>query len=313
MSATARLPVEAVTALDYLRRATDFLAARGVANARLDAEVLLADVLGVDRVGVYLNFDRPLSVAEISGYREAIRRRGRRHPLQHLRGRQEFWSREFVVDARALVPRADTEILLEAALEDARRRERPRILDLGTGSGILAVTLALELPEATVVAVDRSTDALDLARENAARLGARVEFREGDLFAPVASESFDLVASNPPYVARAEIERLEPEVRDHEPRLALDGGHDGLEVIRRIVAEAPSRLVPGGTLLLEIGAGQKGAVAALLRDAGFVAIESRLDLSGIDRTLVARRAGAEATPAETSLPLSPDRGAGDRR
>lgn len=293
MTSPAQTTPESVTALDYLRRATDFLAARGVANARLDAEVLLADVLGVDRVGVYLNFDRPLSEAEISGYREAIRRRGRREPLQHVRGRQEFWSREFLVDPRALVPRADTEVLLEAALEEARGRERPRILDIGTGSGILAVTLALELPEATILAVDRSADALALSRENADRLGARVEFREGDLFAPFPGDPFDVVVSNPPYVPQGEIERLEPEVRDHEPRGALDGGHDGLDLIRRIVADAPARLVPDGALLLEIGAGQKGAVEELLRDAGFVGIGSRRDLSGIVRVVVAR------------LPLSP--------
>jgi release factor glutamine methyltransferase len=294
VSAPARTTPEAVTALDYLRRATDFLAARGVANARLDAEVLLADVLGVDRVGVYLNFDRPLSEAEIAGYREGIRRRGRREPLQHVRGRQEFWSREFVVDGRALVPRADTEILLEAALADARTRERPRILDLGTGSGILAVTLALELPEATVVAVDSAADALAIARENAGRLGARIDFREGDLFAPVGAETFDLIVSNPPYVERAEIERLEPEVRDHDPRGALDGGLDGLDVIRRIAGEAPEHLGPGGALLLEIGAGQKAAVETLVRVAGFAAVEFRLDLSGIDRVIVCHVSPARA-------------------
>ncbi len=295
MSAVAPSPAApaAVTALDYLKRATEFLAARGIANARLDAEVLLADVLGVDRVGVYLNFDRPLSPAEVGGYREVLRRRGKREPLQHVRERQEFYSRDFRCDARALVPRADTETLVEAALEVARALEAPRILELGTGSGILAVTLALELPAATIVATDVSTNALALARENSDRLGAagRIDFRAGDLFAPAGDETFDLVVSNPPYVRAGEIAALEPEVRDFDPHGALDGGADGLDVIRRIAREAPARLAGEGALALEIGIGQLGAVEELLREAGFSAVVSRRDLAGIDRAVVAR-AGA---------------------
>ena len=276
-------------ALDYLRRATEFLRERGVGNPRLDAEVLLADVLGVDRVGVYLNFDRPLSEGEVVRYREGLRRRGRREPLQHIRGRQEFFSRVFTVDRRALVPRPETETLVEAALEELRGRGEARLLDVGTGSGAIAITIALEAPAATVLATDVDADAAALARENAERLGARVDVRVGDLFDDLGDERFDLVVSNPPYVPSGEIDVLDPEVREFDPRRALDGGADGLDVIRRLVAAAPAHLAAGGRLLLEIGAGQANDVAACLREAGFGGIEVRRDLAGRERVVSARR------------------------
>lgn len=282
------------TALGFLRRATDFLRNRGVPNPRLDAEVLLADTLGVDRVGVYLNFDRPLEEREVAAYRDAVRRRGRREPLQHIRGRQEFFSRDFLVDARALVPRPETEILVEEALARLAGMEAPRVLDVGTGSGAIAVTIALERPVARVFATDASAEALELARANATRLGAAVTFACGDLVEPFASAGFDLVVANPPYVPSGEIAGLEPEVRDFDPRPALDGGADGLHSIRRLAAAAPAVLRDGGFLVLEIGAGQRAAGEEILRAAGLATAGVRRDLAGIERVVTGRTGEAAA-------------------
>ncbi|MBI2964525.1 MAG: peptide chain release factor N(5)-glutamine methyltransferase [Deltaproteobacteria bacterium] len=278
-----------------LRWAERHLAARGVASPRLDAELLLADVLGTDRAGLRLGRERPLDRRLADRFVRLVERRGAREPLQYLRGRQEFFSRDFTVDRAVLVPRPETEILVEVALERARRVARPSILDLGTGSGAIAVTLALELPQARIVATEISEPALSAARANAVRLGAaaRVQLRRGDLLAPCAGERFDLVVSNPPYVPSAEIAALEPEVGEWEPRLALDGGPDGLAVHRRIAAEVASAVAPGGEVVIEIGRGQGAAVAAIFAAAGFAAREARRDLAGIERVLVfARAAGA---------------------
>lgn len=275
------------TALDLLRRATQYLAERGVENPRLDGEVLLADVLGVDRVGVYLNFDRALREEEISLYRERIRRRGGREPLQHIRGKQEFFSREFLVSREALIPRAETEAVVEEVLSIPGGVVAARILDVGTGSGAIAVTLALELPEARIFAGDVSPEALAIARENARRLGAleRVELRCGDLLAPFAGERFDIIVSNPPYVRGAEIEALSPEVREFEPRIALDGGADGLAVYRRLAAAVPEALAPGGSLVFEIGVGQRPAIEEIFAAAGLRVVMVRRDLAGIERVI----------------------------
>jgi len=277
--------------LDVLRLATAFLAERGVDNARLDAEVLLADCLGLDRVGVYLHFDRPLGAAERARYRELIRRRGGRVPLQHIRGRQEFFSREFRVDPRVLIPRADTETVVEELLSVAPRQARPRILDVGSGSGAIAVTVALELAAAEVFAGDVSPDAVVVGQENARRHGVeeRIDFRCGDLFAPFAGERFDLVVCNPPYVPSGEIGGLAPEVRDHEPRQALDGGADGLDFYRRLSASVAGALSEGGSCVLEIGAGQREPVERLFAAAGFVESVVRRDLAGIERVLTVTR------------------------
>ncbi len=273
--------------LDLLRRATQYLSEHGVENPRLDAELLLADVLGLDRVGVYLSFDRLLSEAEIALYRESIRRRGQREPLQHIRGKQEFFSREFLVSRETLIPRAETETIVEEVLPILRGISAPRILDVGTGSGALAVTLALELPGARVFGGDVSTEAISIARENARRLGAldRVELRCGDLLAPFTGERFDMIVSNPPYVRSAEIESLAPEVREFEPRIALDGGDDGLDFYRRLAAAAPGALVSDGQLVLEIGFGQRPAVEEILNRSGFRVTEVCPDLGGIERVV----------------------------
>jgi release factor glutamine methyltransferase len=272
-----------------LERASAFLAERGVDNPRLDAEVLLADVLGVERSRLYVDRDRELGDAEWVRFGERIRRRGGREPLQRIRGKQEFFSREFEVDARVLIPRAETETLVDAVLARARRIDAPSILEVGSGSGAIAITLALELADARVFATDVSPAAIDVSRANARRLAAPVEFRCGDLFAPFAGERFDLIVSNPPYVPSGEIAALAPEVRDHEPRAALDGGADGLEVYRRLAASVDEVLRRDGAVAVEIGLGQREAVGALFASAGYRISKTDRDLAGIERVLTIER------------------------
>lgn len=263
-------------------------AERGIGTPRLDAEVLLAHVLGVDRVRLYTHFDQPLEEQELTAYRGLIKRRLAGEPVAYLVGKREFRSLELVVDARVLVPRPDTETVIDVALERLTGAEAPRVLDVGTGSGAIALALKAARPDAQVVAVERDAGAAEVARGNAARLGLEVEVRTGDLLAPVAGDApFQLIASNPPYIPTGELPRLPEEVR-REPRLALDGGADGLEVIRRLVAEAPGRLAAGGALVLEVGAGQAPAVADLLRARGFTDVAVRRDLGGIERVVSGR-------------------------
>ena len=270
------------------------LCAAGVETADLEARVLLERAAGLDRAALLSRGREPLDPAVAERYERLLADRERRIPLSYLTGEREFWSLPLAVDARVLVPRPETETLVEAALE--RLGPSARVADVGTGSGAVAIALATERPGAAIWAVDRSGPALEVARANAAAhgVGERIVFLEGDLAAPLAQleGTLDAVVSNPPYVPSAEIERLEPEVRDHEPRLALDGGEDGLAVIARLVAQAPWPLRPGGWLLLEVGAGQAGAVAALLRDAGaWDPAQTLRDLAGVERVVAARRRG----------------------
>lgn len=272
--------------LEVLRGAESYLAARGVEHPRLNAEHLLAAALGLKRMELYLQFDRPLGEAERAPLREAVRRRGAREPLQHVLGTAEFHGRTFACDRRALVPRPETEQLAEIALELARGGASPRVLDAGTGSGVLAVTLACELDSAGIDATDISAGALALAAENAARHGVdgRVRFAEADLWPPDAP-AFDLVVANLPYIPSGELPGLSPEVR-HDPASALDGGPDGLDAIRALVRGAPAHLRPGGALLMEIGLGQADAVAALLEASKFRDISVRPDYQSIPRFAV---------------------------
>jgi release factor glutamine methyltransferase len=272
-----------------LERASRLLAECGVDNPRLDAELLLADVLAVARSRLYVDLDRRLDDAERTGFDERIRRRGGREPLQRIRGTQEFFSREFEVDASVLIPRPETETLIEAALARARGIDAPRILDVGTGSGAIAITLALELPNARVFATDVSPGAIGAARANARRLAAVVEFRRGDLVAPFTGERFDLIVSNPPYVPSGEIAALAPEVRDHEPRMALDGGIDGLEVYRGLAGSVGEALAEDGSIVVEIGFGQRDGVGALFAAAGYRVSRTDRDLAGIERVLAIER------------------------
>ncbi len=270
--------------------AKDF-AARDLDSPRLDAELLVADALGVDRVRLYMDLDRPLVPPELAAIRARVARRRDREPVAYILGRREFYGRSFEVSPAVLVPRPDTEALVERALELLPQDAEGPVLDLCTGSGAVAVTLACERPSLEVDAVDVSGEALAVARANAERLGVadRVRFAEGDLFAPLPpGRRYSLVVANPPYIADAVVPTLQPEVARHEPRVALAGGPDGLGVIRAIVAGAPDRLVAGGTLLFEMGADQAAAVRALF-DARLGAVRTHLDLAGIERVMEARR------------------------
>jgi release factor glutamine methyltransferase len=259
-------------------------AERGLATARLDAELLLAEVLKVDRVRLYTHFDQPLSADELAAYKALIKRRLAGEPVAYLLGRREFRSLSLVVDPRVLVPRPDTETAVDEALARLGARAAPIIVDIGTGSGAIALALKSARPEAKVIAVDISPDAVAVARDNAARLALDIDVRQGDLLEPVAETGLDLVISNPPYIPSGEIAALPAEVQK-EPRLALDGGADGLDVLRRLIAATRARLSPGGSLVVELGAGQADAVAALFAEAGFQDIRRARDLGGIERVV----------------------------
>ncbi|HZN02232.1 MAG TPA: peptide chain release factor N(5)-glutamine methyltransferase [Candidatus Polarisedimenticolia bacterium] len=286
-------------AATLVREASALFAAAGIDAPERDAEVLLAHVLGIDRGALHARPDRPMEGDAVRRYRELVRRRAAREPIQHLTGQQEFWSLPFRVTPDVLIPRPETEGILEALLERALPVEpgRPRLLDLGTGSGCLAIAAARALPGARVTAVDDSEAALEVARSNAEALGVsdRVAFALGDLYAALPSGTsdgpFDAILSNPPYVAVADLDGLAPEVRDHEPRRALTPGADALAVHRRILQGAPRVLAAGGWLLVEIGAGQEAAVRALYATQEAIRLEEiRPDLAGLPRVVVARAA-----------------------
>lgn len=268
------------TTLAVLDWTTQRFTEAGIAGARLEAQLLLAHVLGCSRVQLYTGFDKPLAEAELARYRALIKRRLGGEPVSYLLGEQEFWGLPFYVDASVLVPRPDTETVIEVA-----RALRPdpaapcRVLDLCTGSGAIAISLAKELPGAHVIATELSPEAAAIARRNAERNGVadRVEVRVGDLFGPAAGERFDLVAANPPYIATAVIATLASEVR-REPLLALDGGADGLAFYDRICAAAPAHLAPGGAIVLEHGYDQAEPVRARLQAAGFASVSLTRDL-----------------------------------
>ena len=290
--------------LDYLRLASDHLTAKGIESARLDAELLLADALGMTRMQLYTNHDRPLADDEVDRFRALLRRRATREPVAYILGRREFWSLEFTVDRRVLIPRPETETLVDAALKactgklaspaapttydaavdndavsasvgaddvdaavappppSGRKKSAPvvlvadRVLDIGTGSGAVAVALAVELPGLALVATDESAASLEVAPRNAARHGVeeRIEFRRGDVYAALdPADVFDVIVSNPPYCKESEVADMLPEVRDWEPKGALVGGPDGMSPTQRIIDGAPRHLTADGWLLLEVG------------------------------------------------------------
>lgn len=283
------------TVLELLRLATGYLEGKGVARPRLDAEVLLAHVLQTERIMLYVHHDRPLQPDEVAAYRTLIIRRGRREPVAYLTGEKEFYGRPFRVDPAVLIPRPETEHLIETALAFAAGGQALRGWDVGTGSGILAVTLAHELPESQWIATDLSSGALAVARANAERHGVagRIRFVEGDLFAGYEpQDSWDLIVSNPPYLTAQEMAALAPEVRC-EPSLALDGGPDGLAVIRRLIQDGWRFLRPGGLLAFEIGAGQEEACRRLVAETGrYEAVQVTRDHAGHPRVVSCLRAGA---------------------
>ena len=276
-----------------MKWATDDFRTRGIESPRLDAEVLVGHALDLDRTRVIIESMRPLEPGELTLLRDLVKRRRTHEPIAYLRGHREFYGRSFKVDPRVLIPRPDTEALVEVALERSNHVSlSARVLDLCTGSGCVAITLARQRPTSRVVATDLSADALGVARENARLLGAyNVAFREGDLFGALEGASrllpttFDLITANPPYIPSGDIEGLMADVRDFEPRLALDGGADGLDLVRRIVAEAPRFLDPDGVLAMEIGAGEAEATAAIYTEHGFRDVAIARDYGKIERVV----------------------------
>ena len=263
-------------------------------RARRDAELLLLHVAGCDRAALLAHGDEELDAGQAELYDALITRRWNGEPIQYILCQTEFYGLPFAVTPDVLIPRPETEHLVEKVLELAMRFREPRIVDVGTGSGAIAVSLAHKLPGAQLVATDLSAAALDLARANAERNGVagRIRFLCGDLLAPVAEERFDIVASNPPYVPCADCASLAVEVREYEPALALFAGGDGLDVIRRLIPEAFAALSSGGLLAFEFGCGQDAAVNSLLVDSGFVQVEFVPDLQAIPRVACARRPGS---------------------
>ncbi len=286
--------METWTVARVLAWAADDLRGRGGDSPRLDAELLLATVLECDRVRLILDHARPLEARELDAYRALHKRRRTGEPVAYLRGVREFYGRPFVVDARVLVPRPETELLVETALALPRHVDlSARVLDLCTGSGCVAITLKKERPTCAVFASDISSGALCVARLNARRLGALVAFAESDLFSELEHlrGRLDAIVANPPYIPDTEATALPVDVRDFEPRIALTSGGDGLDVTRRLVKEAPRMLAPGGALALEIDAPSAAKVTALMEAAGFDDIAVARDIAGRPRVVSARWRG----------------------
>lgn len=283
-----------------LMRAGQFLATAGVETPQLDAEVLLCEFLKSDRTQLYLNAAVELTADHERRFKESVLRRAAREPVAYITGHKEFWSLDFAVTPDVLIPRPETELLVEVALDYLRHDSRyskitaaAQILDVGTGTGAIAIALAKELPDTLVWAVDICAAALDVARMNCCRheLENRIKFLHGDLFEPIAARTaaFDLIVSNPPYISSQEFSRLAPEIRSWEPMLALDGGEDGLHYYRRIIAQAQNYLADGGLLALELADDLAAAVSELLvRAGGYHAPSIYRDLAGRQRVIAAK-------------------------
>jgi release factor glutamine methyltransferase len=291
------LPQPTWTILDLIRWTDERFGKEGLITPRLDAEVLLAETLGMDRVGLYTHFDQPVQPGELARFKKLIRRRLRHEPVAYIVGQREFWSLPFMVTPDVLVPRPETEILVMEALrvlsQPDQTERRIRILEMGTGSGVISVALAKELPSASVVATDLSEKALSIAAENALRnrVRERILFLQGDLFDPLERESiFDLIITNPPYIPQDYFPSLPPEVRDFEPRVALDGGKDGLTFFRRVLPGVGKYLSPEGWFLTEIGAGQDQKVRQIAEaNPDLDSFDFLPDLAGIKRVFKARK------------------------
>jgi release factor glutamine methyltransferase len=275
---------------DLLKLGTKYLENVGVPKARTEADLLLAFVLGISRVKLYLELSLEVSTKEKKIYAELLERRGNREPLAYLLKTREFMGLEFYVDSKVLIPRPETELLVEKILEMGKNKteeQQVRVLDLCTGSGSIAVSLAYYWPSVSIVAVDISLGALAVAKKNAAKMQVEIDFREGDLFQPVQGEYFDFIVSNPPYVSEAEYCLCSPEVRQ-EPRLALLGGADGLDFYRRIALEGEAYLAPGGMIMLEIGHSQGLQITQLFKDKGFRTVVFP-DYADLDRIVLAEK------------------------
>ncbi len=285
------------TILKLLSRTSEYFATRDIEHPRTDAEILLAHSLGLRRIDLYVQYDKPLTPEELTRFRELVRRRARREPVAYITGEKEFWSLALKVTPAVLIPRPETECLVEACLSVLSKDEAygvRRILDLGTGSGAIILALAAERPGDRFIAVDQSDEALSIARENARQHGMdqRIRFLKGDWFSPVDSgeAAFDLIVSNPPYIRRADIETLQQEIRGFEPMAALDGGPDGTDCLAYIIATAPQHLRSSGHLLLEIGCDQRLLLERAVKAAGcYDEVAFLKDYSGHDRVLRLRK------------------------
>ncbi len=277
-----------LTVLEVIKKTTDFFAAKGIESPRLNAELLVGHALSLKRMQLYMLFERPLTAAELESIRGLVRRRGQREPLQYILGETEFFGLKLKVDRRALIPRPETERLLEVVVE--RQVQPPAsILDLGTGSGAIALGLAKHYPQALVTAVDLSEEALALAQENATACGLaeRVALRRSSWFSELPPESrFDLIVANPPYLSAEETAQTTPEVQGYEPVKALTAADGGLADLRQILADAPRFLATGGMLALETGIAQHAELARLAANGGFKRTESLPDLTGGDRFML---------------------------
>jgi release factor glutamine methyltransferase len=280
--------------LDVIQRSTDFLARKGVASPRLQVELLLAHLLRMPRMQLYLSFERALTDAELDALRALVQRRGQREPLQYIVGSTSFCGLEIALNRHVLIPRPETELLAERAWTFLQKAAGvPNALEIGTGSGCLAIALAHRAPQAKVDATDISGPALELARRNAEtnQVAGRLQFCQGDLFAAAPVDArFDLIVSNPPYIPTARIDTLEAEVREYEPRQALDGGADGQDFYRRIAAEAGARLRPAGCLMVELDDEGAAATAEIFQREKWIVEGVAKDDHGHERILIARRA-----------------------
>lgn len=280
------------TVLEIIQKTTEFLAGKGVEQARLTAELLVGHALGLKRMQLYLQFERLLAETDLEKIRPLVRRRAAREPLQYIVGEVEWHGLRLKCDKRALIPRPETEYLLELVIGARSATPPARILDLGTGSGALALGLAQTYPESRVIGVDLSEAALALARENATSVGLaeRVEFLRSDWYASLpAGSGFDLVVANPPYLSKQETAETAPEVREFEPASALTSGEDGTADLKKIIEQSPMFLAPGGLLAMETGIHQYATLVGWCAAAGFPRTESRQDLTGRDRYVLAWR------------------------
>jgi release factor glutamine methyltransferase len=282
-----------VTVLEAIQKSADFLGKKSVESPRLQTELLLAHLLKLPRMKLYLNFDRVLTPAETGALRELVKRRGQREPLQHITGSTSFCGYEIAVSRHALVPRPETELLAELGWQflSTLNHQPSTALDFGTGTGCIAIALAAKCPNAKTTALDISTDALALAKQNAAqnKVAERIEFVQGDGFGALpAGTQFDLIISNPPYIPSAEIETLQPEVRDFDPRGALDGGTDGLDFYRMLAAQAKAFLKPDGKIMLEFGDGQADALKTIFENEKWIVESVKDDYSQRARILIAK-------------------------
>lgn len=277
--------------LEVIQRSAEFLAKKGVSSPRLQVELILAHVLAMQRMRLYLSFEQVLTETQLNTIRTMVQRRGNREPLQYILGVTSFCGLDIAVNPHVLVPRPETELLAERAWKYLQSQAgSTSVLDFGTGSGCIAIALAVNAPAAQVSALDVSPQALAVARENASRHKVNIQFYEGQGFAALpAGAQFQLIVSNPPYIPSAEIQTLEPEVRDHEPRGALDGGQDGLEFYRVLAIEAPRFLLPGGMLMAEFGDDQGAAISAIFEQQNWIVEAVEADYTHRQRIVIARR------------------------